>query len=79
MSRDNVQKMEDSLYMEIAPEIDLLRKHHATMTKNEAQIANNLPIQNPFSTFTKINHLFQPAAFYLVQPCLTTPVRCWKS
>ena len=41
--------------MEIAPQIDLLRKHHATMTKNEAQIANNLPIQNPSSTFIHKN------------------------
>ena len=35
MPLDNVQKRKESLFMEIAPEIDHIRKHHVTMTEKK--------------------------------------------
>ena len=41
--------------MERAPDIDHIRKHHATMTKKEAYIGNKLQLQNLSSTFIHKN------------------------
>ena len=47
--------------MELAPDIDHIRKRHVTITKKEAYISNKLQLQNQSSTFIHKNKSLLPA------------------
>ena len=55
MSRDIVQEKKKVPDLQIATEIDFLRKNHVTRTKKEAYISNKLQLQNLSSPFIHKN------------------------